>query len=170
MAHWMLWEIAGLFEDFGVVKDGVDVIAREHAITDKPNAPALNVSQGRINFADIHFNYGKPASTTNIINGLTLAIKPGEKVGLVGRSGAGKSTIASLLLRFYDLESGSITIDKTPPCCTAPSVTTFAMAGPMQVTTKLSLPQKKPMPRSSSPILWTPTAARAWTPMWASVA
>jgi ATP-binding cassette subfamily B multidrug efflux pump len=99
MAHWMLWEIAGLFEDFGVVKDGVDVIAREHAITDKPNAPALNVSQGRINFADIHFNYGKPASTTNIINGLTLAIKPGE------------STIASLLLRFYDLESGSITID-----------------------------------------------------------
>jgi ATP-binding cassette subfamily B multidrug efflux pump len=111
MAHWMLWEIAGLFEDFGVVKDGVDVIAREHAITDKPNAPALNVSQGRINFADIHFNYGKPASTTNIINGLTLAIKPGEKVGLVGRSGAGKSTIASLLLRFYDLESGSITID-----------------------------------------------------------
>ncbi|MEO6607337.1 MAG: ABC transporter ATP-binding protein [Aestuariivirga sp.] len=111
MAHWMLWEIAGLFEDFGVVKDGVDVIAREHAITDKPNAPALNVSQGRINFADIHFNYGKPASDAPIINGLTLAIKPGEKVGLVGRSGAGKSTIASLLLRFYDLESGSITID-----------------------------------------------------------
>jgi ATP-binding cassette subfamily B multidrug efflux pump len=111
MAHWMLWEIAGLFEDFGVVKDGVDVIAREHAITDKPGAPALNVSQGRINFADIHFNYGKPASDAPIINGLTLAIKPGEKVGLVGRSGAGKSTIASLLLRFYDLESGSITID-----------------------------------------------------------
>jgi ATP-binding cassette, subfamily B, multidrug efflux pump len=111
MAHWMLWEIAGLFEDFGVVKDGVDVIAREHAITDKPGALPLDVHQGRINFTGIHFNYGKPASETNIIDGLTLAIKPGEKVGLVGRSGAGKSTIASLLLRFYDLQSGAITID-----------------------------------------------------------
>jgi ATP-binding cassette subfamily B multidrug efflux pump len=111
MAHWMLWEIAGLFEDFGVVKDGVDVIAREQAITDKQGALPLNVSQGRINFDGILFNYGKPASEAAIINGLTLAIKPGEKVGLVGRSGAGKSTIANLLLRFYDLQSGAITID-----------------------------------------------------------
>ncbi len=111
MAHWMLWEIAGLFEDFGVVKDGVDVIARKQAITDKPGAFDLDVSQGRINFVDIHFNYGKAASATGVINGLNLSIKPGEKVGLVGRSGAGKSTIANLLLRFYDLQSGSINID-----------------------------------------------------------
>jgi ATP-binding cassette subfamily B multidrug efflux pump len=111
MAHWMLWEIAGLFEDFGVVKDGVDVIARRQAIVDKPEALPLAVTKGRINFDGIIFNYGKPASEKAIINGLTLAIKPGEKVGLVGRSGAGKSTIANLLLRFYDLEAGSIAID-----------------------------------------------------------
>ena len=111
MAHWMLWEIAGLFEDFGVVKDGVDVIARRQAVTDKPDALRLDVQQGRIALKDVHFNYGKPAGQNEIIHGLSLVIKPGEKVGLVGRSGAGKSTIANLLLRFYDLQSGAITID-----------------------------------------------------------
>lgn len=112
MAHWMLWEIASLFEDFGVVKDGVDVIAREQAVTDKPNAKALKVEKGEIAFENLHFNYGKPVENGHeVIAGLSLTIKPGEKVGLVGRSGAGKSTIANLLLRFYDVGSGSIVID-----------------------------------------------------------
>ena len=114
MAHWMLWEIAGLFEDFGVVKDGVDVIAREHAVKDVENAKSLTVPKGLIEFQNLHFNYGKPVSDDGreIISGLTLTIQPGEKVGLVGRSGAGKSTIANLLLRFYDVGSGSISIDR----------------------------------------------------------
>ena len=112
MAHWMLWEIAGLFEDFGVVKDGVDVVAREHAVKDKPGAKPLAVTQGKITIRDLHFNYGKPVSDEReVISGLTLTIKPGEKVGLVGRSGAGKSTIANLLLRFYDVGAGHIDID-----------------------------------------------------------
>jgi ATP-binding cassette, subfamily B, multidrug efflux pump len=111
MAHWMLWEIAGLFEDFGVVRDGVDTIARQHAVVDVPQAKALNVSKGAITFENVNFNYGKEPSATQIINGFSITIKPGEKVGLVGRSGAGKSTIANLLLRFYDLGSGAIIID-----------------------------------------------------------
>jgi ATP-binding cassette, subfamily B, multidrug efflux pump len=112
MAHWMLWEIASLFEDFGVVKDGVDTIARDHSVQDIPNAKTLTVSKGQIEFKTLHFNYGKPVEDNReIIAGLNLTIQPGEKVGLVGRSGAGKSTIANLLLRFYDVGSGSILID-----------------------------------------------------------
>lgn len=112
MAHWMLWEIASLFEDFGVVKDGVDTIARDHAVQDAPNAKTLSVSEGKIEFETLHFNYGKAVQDKHeIIAGLNLRIKPGEKVGLVGRSGAGKSTIANLLLRFYDVGSGTIKID-----------------------------------------------------------
>ncbi len=112
MAHWMLWEIAGLFEDFGVVKDGVDVIARQHAVVDVPNAKPLQVPHGEIVFSNLHFNYGKPVENGyEVIAGLNLTIRPGEKVGLVGRSGAGKSTIANLLLRFYDIGAGSVAID-----------------------------------------------------------
>jgi ATP-binding cassette subfamily B multidrug efflux pump len=112
MAHWMLWEIAGLFEDFGVVKDGVDVVAREHSVKDAPDAKSLSVTKGQIDIQTLHFNYGKPVEEgREVIAGLTLTIRPGEKVGLVGRSGAGKSTIASLLLRFYDVGSGTISID-----------------------------------------------------------
>ena len=112
MAHWMLWEIAGLFEDFGVVKDGVDVIARQHAVVDVANAPPLHVPRGEIVFENLHFNYGKTVEDNReVIAGLNLVIKPGEKVGLVGRSGAGKSTLANLLLRFYDVSGGAINID-----------------------------------------------------------
>jgi ATP-binding cassette, subfamily B, multidrug efflux pump len=108
----MLWEIASLFEDFGVVKDGVDTIARDHSVQDIPRAKNLVVTEGKIEFETFHFNYGKPVDDgREIISGLNLTIKPGEKVGLVGRSGAGKSTIANLLLRFYDVGSGSILID-----------------------------------------------------------
>jgi ATP-binding cassette, subfamily B, multidrug efflux pump len=113
MAHWMLWEIAGLFEDFGVVRDGVELIAREHSVVDARNAKALAVANGEISFTNLHFNYGqaKGARGHDVIDNFNLIIKPGEKVGLVGRSGAGKSTIANLILRFYDVGSGSITID-----------------------------------------------------------
>ncbi|MEP6827233.1 MAG: ABC transporter ATP-binding protein [Aestuariivirga sp.] len=112
MAHWMLWEIAGLFEDFGVVKDGVDVIARQHTVVDVANAPALQVPRGEIAFENLHFNYGKTVEDNRaVIAGLNLVIRPGEKVGLVGRSGAGKSTLANLLLRFYDVSGGAINID-----------------------------------------------------------
>ncbi len=112
MAHWMLWEIASLFEDFGVVRDGVNTIARDHTVQDIPNAKSLVVTSGKIALEQLHFNYGKPVvDDREIIAGLNLTIESGEKVGLVGRSGAGKSTIANLLLRFYDVGSGAILID-----------------------------------------------------------
>ncbi len=113
MAFWLIWEMASLFEDFGVVKDGVDVIAREQAVKDKAGALPLRVTAGEVRFTSLSFNYGKPRGENGlqVIDDLTLTIKPGEKVGLVGRSGAGKSTIANLLLRFYDTASGSIMID-----------------------------------------------------------
>ncbi len=113
MAHWMLWEIAGLFEDFGVVKDGVEVISRQHAVKDLPNAKPLIVTKGEVTFDHLSFNYGQSISKRghDVIDNFNLTIKRGEKVGLVGRSGAGKSTLANLLLRFYDVGSGSITID-----------------------------------------------------------
>jgi ATP-binding cassette, subfamily B, multidrug efflux pump len=113
MAHWMIWETAGLFEDFGVVKDGVEVISRQHAVKDVPNAKPLMVTKGEVVFDHLRFNYGQSISKSghDVIDNFNLTIKRGEKVGLVGRSGAGKSTLANLLLRFYDVGSGSITID-----------------------------------------------------------
>jgi ATP-binding cassette, subfamily B, multidrug efflux pump len=113
MAFWLIWEMASLFEDFGVVRDGVEVIAREQTVKDKPGAADLKVTAGDVVFKDLSFNYGKQRGDDGhmVIDNLALHIKPGEKVGLVGRSGAGKSTIANLLLRFYDVGSGTITID-----------------------------------------------------------
>ncbi len=113
MSQWIIWEVAGLFEDVGVIQDGITTISRDHTIIDVPNARPLTVSRGEITFDNIRFNYGKPrvAGLNPVVDGFTLAIKPGEKVGLIGRSGAGKSTVTNLLLRFYDLESGRILID-----------------------------------------------------------
>ena len=113
MSQWIIWEVAGMFEDIGVIQDGINTIARERSIIDAPDAAALKVSNGRIEFDNVSFNYGKPAVPRgrSIVDHLSLTIKPGEKVGLVGRSGAGKSTLANLLLRFYDLEEGRILID-----------------------------------------------------------
>ncbi|GJL83264.1 MAG: multidrug ABC transporter ATP-binding protein [marine bacterium B5-7] len=113
MSQWILWEVAGIFENIGVVLDGITTISRDRAVNDAPDAQPITVSRGEIEYRDIHFNYGKLLgdSQRGVIDNLSLHVAPGEKVGIVGRSGAGKSTIVSLLLRFYDLESGSILID-----------------------------------------------------------
>lgn len=114
MAQWIMWEISSLFENIGTATDGMKTLSNPIKVDDKPNANTLEVTQGSIEFKDIHFNYGKAANETNrgpVMNGLNLNIKPGEKIGLVGRSGAGKSTLVNLLLRFYDTDSGAIKID-----------------------------------------------------------
>jgi ATP-binding cassette subfamily B multidrug efflux pump len=113
MSQWIIWEVAGLFENVGVIQDGIETIARERAISDPADARPLVVSEGAIAFEDVSFNYGKPlrAGERPVLEHLDLRIAPGEKVGIVGRSGAGKSTLTSLLLRFYDLEKGRILID-----------------------------------------------------------
>jgi ATP-binding cassette subfamily B multidrug efflux pump len=108
MSQWIMWEVSALFENIGTVYDGMEMMTRKHEIVDVPAAPVLAAPQGAIRYDNVRFHYGK---NKGIIDGLTLDIKPGEKVGLVGRSGAGKTTLMNLLLRFYDLEAGRITID-----------------------------------------------------------
>jgi ATP-binding cassette subfamily B multidrug efflux pump len=111
MSHWVMWEMASLFEHVGTVQDGINTLATPHSVVDRPGAQPLKVSAGEIRFEQLCFSYGAGDKTRRVIDNLNLTIQPGEKIGLVGRSGAGKSTIVNLLLRFYDLESGRILID-----------------------------------------------------------
>ncbi len=108
MSQWIMWEVAGLFENIGIVYDGMALMTRPYAVTDRPNAAAIAVKGGRIEFDRVRFHYGRE---TGVIEELSLNIQPGEKIGLVGRSGAGKTTLTNVLLRFYDLEGGAIRID-----------------------------------------------------------
>ncbi|MGH8802822.1 MAG: ABC transporter ATP-binding protein, partial [Casimicrobiaceae bacterium] len=108
ISHWVMWEMAALFEHIGTVQDGINMLARIHTVVDRPDARPLVVSKGEIRFEQVRFSYG---GGRTVIDDLSVVIRPGEKLGLVGRSGAGKSTIVNLLLRFYDTESGRILID-----------------------------------------------------------
>ena len=108
ISHWIMWELASLFENIGTVTDGMNTLSRPHAIVDVADAPELVVPRGEVTFDDVGFAYG---GKRPVIERFSLTIKPGEKIGLVGRSGAGKSTLVNLLLRFYDVESGRLLID-----------------------------------------------------------
>jgi ATP-binding cassette, subfamily B, multidrug efflux pump len=108
ISQWVMWEMAELFEHVGTVRDGMATLTRAHAIVDRPDARPLAVPRGEVRFEDVSFGYG---TGTPVIDRLSLHIRPGEKIGLVGRSGAGKSTIVNLLLRFYDVEQGRVLID-----------------------------------------------------------
>ncbi|MEM7172352.1 MAG: ABC transporter ATP-binding protein [Pseudomonadota bacterium] len=108
MSHWIMWEVASLFEHIGTVQDGMETIAQDYKLIDQPGAKTLEIVEGHIAFDQVRFHYGKDSG---VLERLSFDIKPGEKIGLVGPSGAGKSTIVSLLLRFYDTESGQIRID-----------------------------------------------------------
>jgi ATP-binding cassette subfamily B multidrug efflux pump len=108
ISHWVMWEMATLFEHIGTVQDGINTLSRRQTVVDRPDATPLVVTRGTIAFERVSFRYGGKQA---VVDDLTLVIRPGEKIGLVGRSGAGKSTIVNLLLRFYDTESGRITID-----------------------------------------------------------
>ncbi|MEO0881339.1 MAG: ABC transporter ATP-binding protein [Pseudomonadota bacterium] len=111
MSQWIMWEVSALFENVGIVYDGMGMLAKARAVEDRPDARQLLVPNGEIAFEDISFHYGKGQG---VIEDLTLTVQPGEKVGLVGRSGAGKTTLVNLLLRLYDTEGGRIAIDGTP--------------------------------------------------------
>ncbi|MBY5539094.1 ABC transporter ATP-binding protein [Rhizobium leguminosarum] len=97
-----------IFQAIGTIKDAMPVMTTPPTITDRPDAADLAVSSGEIRFDHVRFAYksGKP-----VIDDLSLTVLPGEKVGLVGLSGAGKTTLANLLLRFYDIKDGAIFID-----------------------------------------------------------
>ena len=112
MAGWVSWEVSGIFENIGVVQEGMETIAVPHALTDRPDARELTVGGGAIRFDHVRFGYGTLARGGRaVLDDLSLDIAAGERVGVVGRSGAGKSTLVSLLLRFHDVEGGRITID-----------------------------------------------------------
>jgi ATP-binding cassette subfamily B multidrug efflux pump len=104
------WEVTGIFENIGVVQEGMQSIAVPHSGVDRKGARALEVSRGEVRFENVTFGYGRNDAPP-VLGNLSLDIKPGERVGLVGRSGAGKSTLVNLLLRFHDIESGRIIID-----------------------------------------------------------
>jgi ATP-binding cassette subfamily B protein/ATP-binding cassette subfamily B multidrug efflux pump len=109
MSHWIMWEIGGLFENIGTVQDGINSISVPHGVTDSKDATELMVDKGEIHFDTVNFAYN---DDEKVFDKLNLTIAAGEKVGIVGRSGAGKSTLVSLLLRFFDAQSGALTIDK----------------------------------------------------------
>jgi ATP-binding cassette, subfamily B, multidrug efflux pump len=112
ISHWIMWEMASLFEQIGTVQDGINTLARSPTVLDAPGAKPLRVSRGDIRFEAVSFAYGAAANPARaVIENLNLHIRPGEKIGLVGRSGAGKSTIVNLLLRFYDIAQGRVLID-----------------------------------------------------------
>ena len=112
MAGWVSWEVSGIFENIGVVQEGMETIAVPHALTDRADARELVVGGGTIRFEHVRFSYGALARGGRaVLDDLSLEIAAGERVGVVGRSGAGKSTLVSLLLRFQDVEGGQITID-----------------------------------------------------------
>lgn len=108
ISHWVMWEMTSLYEQIGTVQDGMNTLTLRSQVNDAPNAKPLNIAHGDIAFKQVDFHYG---GEKQVLANLNLSIKAGEKVGLVGRSGAGKSTIVNCLLRFFDVEKGEILID-----------------------------------------------------------
>ena len=108
VAGWVAQNVTAIFENVGVVQDGMRSIAVPRQMQDAPGAATLEVARGQVRFEDVHFGYG---TARGVLHGIDLDIAPGERVGLVGQSGAGKSTLVNLLLRFYKIEAGRITID-----------------------------------------------------------
>ena len=110
VSGWVSWEVTGIFENIGVVQEGMQTIAVPHSGSDRPGARSLEVSRGEVRFEGVTFGYGR-RDAPPVLDELTVHIKPGERVGLVGRSGAGKTTLVNLLLRFHEVERGRISID-----------------------------------------------------------
>ena len=108
MTGWIMWAVSTLFRQLGVVAEGMETIADPIKLVDAADASPLRLTEGAIEIKDLSHHYGRSSGG---LDGLSLSIRPGEKVGVVGRSGAGKSTFVKLLLRFYDAERGAIEID-----------------------------------------------------------
>ncbi|GAB5376320.1 MAG: ABC transporter ATP-binding protein [Acuticoccus sp.] len=108
LSHWVMWEMTMLFEAVGTIADGKLMLSKAPTVLDPPAAPVLAVPRGEIRFENVRFHYGK---AQGVIEDLDLTVRPGEKIGLVGPSGAGKTTLMNLLLRLHDLEGGRILID-----------------------------------------------------------
>ena len=110
MSGWVSFTLMSIYTSVGEVEDGMRTLTVPHSLADVPDAKALPRVQGAITFDDASFAYGRKRGG---VQGISLQIKAGEKLGIVGASGAGKSSLVSLLLRLYDTESGRILIDGT---------------------------------------------------------
>src|SRR5215471_8746068 len=108
IAGWVAQNITTIFENIGVVQEGMRTIAVPRQMPDRPDAVALQIARGAVRFERVRFGYG---TAKGVLHGIDLSVAPGERVGLVGRSGAGKSTLVNLLLRFYEIDAGRILID-----------------------------------------------------------
>ncbi|MDA5092502.1 ABC transporter ATP-binding protein [Aliiroseovarius sp. KMU-50] len=108
MSGWIMWVTIRLFEHAGVIREGLRSIAVPHELTDAPDASELAIKTGEIRFDGLTHHYGKGKGG---LDNVSITVSPGEKVGLVGRSGAGKSSLVNLLMRFRDPEGGRILID-----------------------------------------------------------
>jgi len=108
MTGWLMWAVTSFFQNLGVVAEGLETISQPVTLTDAPDARLLRIGAGAIRLEAVSHHYGKAGGG---LDGITLDIRPGQKIGLIGRSGAGKSTLVKLLLRFYDPEGGRIEID-----------------------------------------------------------
>ncbi len=109
MTGWVSFTALGIFANIGEIEDGVRTLAPPSQVVDAAGAVDLADAQGKIRFEDVSFHYGRDGGGG--LNGLSFTVEPGEKVALVGASGAGKSTALALMLRLYDNEGGRITID-----------------------------------------------------------
>ncbi|WEX07919.1 ABC transporter ATP-binding protein [Chelativorans sp. AA-79] len=108
MSGYVMFNINGLIRSYATVQDATGTVSRAPAIRDAPDAQAMPPAKGDIRFEDVSFHYGRERG---IIEGLTLHIRAGERVALVGPSGAGKTTIVNLMLRLFDVEGGRILLD-----------------------------------------------------------
>jgi len=108
MTGWIMWSLSSLFQNVGVIREGMETITQPIQLTDAANAGSLAVNRGEITLDRVSHHYGRGSGG---LREISLTIQPGEKVGLVGRSGAGKSTLVNLILRFFDTEGGAIRID-----------------------------------------------------------
>ena len=109
LSGWSSFTAMNVFSHLGEAEDGLNTLSPSHDLSDKKGAQILSSVDGNINFRNVTYNYGN-----DLGGGLTnfnLKIPSGQKVGLVGRSGAGKTTALALLLRFYDIEKGEILLD-----------------------------------------------------------
>ncbi|MBN9036730.1 MAG: ABC transporter ATP-binding protein [Rhizobiales bacterium] len=108
MSGYVMFNINGLIRNFATVQDATGTISVEPAIRDAADAEVMARARGDLRFEDVTFNYGR---ARGVVSHLDLHIKPGERVALVGPSGAGKTTLVNLALRLFDVESGRILLD-----------------------------------------------------------
>ena len=111
MTGWVSFTLMIIYSNIGEVEDGMKTLTPRNRVEDEPVAYDLVVTEGKVEFSDVSFAYGREKGG---VQGISLTIAPGQKIGIVGASGVGKSTLVALLLRLYDAEKGQILIDGSP--------------------------------------------------------